>query len=248
MSIQKNFKREAVTAAFLLILSLGAFTHVIATTEVNPVDLIDFSTYFGGTGDDRIETISYAFGSTVVDSQGNIIVVGRTESTDFPLKDAFQDHINGISDGTISKFSPNGSLIFSTYLGGSAQEVPTGVAVDSDDNIIIGGVTGSSDFPLLNPLQSNFTGGTEGDADCFITKFSEDGQSLIFSTYFGGTGSDWLYTLNADSSGRIAISGTTESDDFPVLNAHQNTRSGTLDVFITLIEADGQSVLFSSYL
>jgi hypothetical protein len=248
MSNRWIFKRKTVIVGFLMVLFLGAFSQVIASTDVNPIDLVDFSTFLGGTGDDCIETIAYAFGSTTVDSQGNIIVVGRTESTDFPLKDAYQDHINGFSDGTVSKFSPNGSLIFSTYFGGSAQEVPTDVAVDSEDNIIIAGVTGSSDLPLMNPLQSNFTGGNEGGADCFITKFSEDGQSILFSTFFGGTGSDWCYTMNVDSNDRIAISGTTESSDFPLLNAHQDTHSGALDVFLSFLEADGQSLLFSTYL
>ena len=240
--------RETALIVLLLLLFVGAFSQANAATENDLTERIDFSTFLGGTGDEQIEHISYAFGSAVVDSEGNIIVVGRTTSTDFPLKDAFQDHINGYSDSTISKFHPNGSLMFSTYFGGSAQELITDVAVDSEDNIIIAGVTGSSDFPLMNPLQSNFTGGSEGNADCFITKFSEDGQSLLFSTYFGGTGSDWCYTMNVDSNDRIAVSGTTESTNLPLLNAHQSTNSGALDIFISLLEADGQSLLFSTYL
>lgn len=248
MSIQRGFKRKTVIIGFLVLLFLGAFSQARATMENDPMELIEFSTFLGGTGDEKMETVSYAFGSTVVDSKGNIIVVGRTTSTDFPLKDAFQENISGYSDGTISKFYPNGSLIFSTYLGGSAQEVPTDVAVDSQDNILIAGVTGSPDFPLMNAFQSNFTGGTEGNADCFLTKFSEDGQSLLFSTFFGGTGSDWCYTMNVDSNDRIAISGTTRSSDFPLLNPHQSTNSGYLDIFISLFEADGQSLLFSTYL
>jgi len=247
MSTQRIFKRKTATFGFLMLLFLGAFSITNATMENNPIELIDFSTFLGGTGDEHMD-VSYAFGSTVVDSKGNIIVVGRTTSIDFPLKDAYQDHINGYSDSTISKFHPNGSLIFSTYFGGSAQELITDVAVDSADNIIIAGITGSSDFPLMNAFQSNFTGGSEGNADCFLTKFSEDGQSLLFSTFFGGTGSDWSYTMNVDSNDRIAISGTTESSDFPLLNPHQSTNSGYLDIFVSLFEADGQSLLFSTYL
>jgi hypothetical protein len=245
---QRVFTKKAMLFGVLLLLFLGTFSIAKAAPENDLSGLIEFSTFLGGTGDDCVETIAYAFGSTTVDSLGNIIVVGRTESTDFPLKDAYQDHINGFSDGTISKFSPNGSLIFSTYFGGSAQEVPTEVAVDSEDNIIVVGITGSSDFPLMNPLQSNFTGGSEGNADCFIAKFSEDGQSLLFSTYFGGNGSDWCYTMDVDSNDRIVISGTTESTFFPLVNAYQDTLSGGSDVFLSLLEADGQSLLFSTYL
>ncbi|MFW9961201.1 MAG: SBBP repeat-containing protein [Candidatus Thorarchaeota archaeon] len=248
MSNLEIFSRKTVLVGFLVLLFLGAFSHAVATAEVDPGDLIGFSTFLGGTGDERMEETSYTFGSPVVDSKGNIIVVGRTASADFPLKDAYQDHINGFSDGIISKFSSNGSLLFSTYLGGSAQELITDVAIDSNDNIIVAGITGSSDFPLMNPFQLNFTGGNEGNADCFITKFSEDGQSLLFSTFFGGTASDWCYTMNVDSNDRIAISGTTESTDFPLLNPHQDNNSGLLDVFLSLFEADGQSLLFSTYL
>ncbi|MFW9919464.1 MAG: SBBP repeat-containing protein, partial [Candidatus Thorarchaeota archaeon] len=80
------------------------------------------------------------------------------------------------------------------------------------------------------------------------TKISEDGQSLLFSTVFGGTGSDYLYAMGMDSSGRIAITGTTASTDFPLLNPTQSVPAGNLDVYISFFEADGQSLLFSTYL
>ena len=244
MSNQRILERKMAFVGFLMLLFLGAFSNANATIENNPIEIVDFSTFLGGTGDDHMD-VSFAFGSTVVDSKGNIIVAGRTTSIDFPLKDAFQDNLNGISDSTISKFHPDGSLIFSTYFGGSAQELITDVAVDSEDNIIVAGITGSYDFPLMNEFQSNFMGGS---ADCFIAKFSEDGQSLLFSTPFGGTQSDWVYTMNVDSYDRIAISGTTQSTDFPLLNPHQDTHFGALDIFVSLFEADAQSLMFSTYL
>ena len=238
-----------VTAGFLVLLFLGALSIANATLEPDPVpaDLIDFSTFLGGTGDDDCD-VSYEFGSTVVDSKGNIIVAGRTQSTDFPVKDAYQDTYSDAGDGTISKFYPNGSLIFSTYLGGSEQEYITDVAIDSQDNIIVAGITGSSDFPVVNAFKSNSTGVSPGDVDGFITKLAEDGQSLLFSTYFGGSGNDWLYTMNIDSSDRIAFSGTTDSTDLPLVNPHQATNSGGREVFIVTLAADAQSIVFSTYL
>ncbi len=247
MLTQIDFTKKITILGTLLLLLLGTFSIANATTENDPIELIDFSSFLGGAGDEHMD-VSYAFGSTAVDSKGNIIVVGRTTSADFPLKDAFQENLNGYSDGIISKFHPNGSLIFSTYLGGLAQEVPTDVAVDSEDNIIVAGVTGSPDFPVVNALKSNSTCVSGGTVDGFITKFSEDGQSLLFSTFFGGDRNDWLYTMNIDSTGRIAISGTTDSTDFPLLNPYQDTHAGALDVFLSLIEADGQSLLFSTYI
>lgn len=248
MTEQRIRGRDIAVLGLLLLLSLGTYTMVDATLENTPMELLEFSTFLGGSGDECMETIAYAFGSTTVDSKGNIIVVGRTTSTDFPLKNAFQDQLNGYTDSTISKFYPNGSLMFSTYFGGSQQELITGVAVDSDDNILIAGITGSSDFPLMNAFQSNSTNVSGGTTDCFITKFSEDGQSLLFSTYFGGTGNDWLYTMTVDSSDRIVISGTTQSTDFPLLHPVQDVNAGSLDIFVSLFEVDGQALLFSTYL
>jgi len=236
-----------IAAGILMLLLLGAFPIANATMEPDPTEIMEFSTFLGGTGDEHTD-VSYSFGSTVIDSKGNIIVVGQTTSTDFPVKDAFQENFSEYNDGTLSKFYPNGSLIFSTYLGGSEQEYITDVAVDSEDNIIVAGITGSADFPVMNAFKSNSTDVSSGGVDGFITKFSEDGQSLLFSTFFGGTGNDWLYTMNIDSNDRIAISGTTDSTDFPLLNPHQDTNTGGREVFVTLIEADGQSLLFSTYL
>lgn len=244
---QKTFRKEIASLGILLFLSLGAFSVATAAMETDPMDFVEFSTFLGGTDDDHMDVV-YAYGSMVIDSEGNIIVVGRTTSTDFPLKGAFQDTLNGYSDSTISKFYPNGSLAFSTYFGGSEQELITGVAVDSDDNIVIAGVTGSSDLPVVNAFQSNISGVSGGVTDCFIAKFSEDGQSLLFSTYFGGASNDYAYAMAIDSSDRIVITGTTQSTDFPLLHPVQDSNAGFLDVFVSLFDANVQSLLFSTYL
>lgn len=241
------FAKRASILGTLLILSLGAFFIANVTTEVTPIELVEFSTYFGGMGDEHMD-VAYAFGSMVVDSKGCIIVAGRTTSTDFPTKVPYQDHLNGYSDSTISKFYSNGTLIFSTFFGGSEHELITGVAVDSNDNIVVAGNTGSSDFPVVNPIQENNTGVSGDVTDCFIAKFSEDGQSLLFSTYYGGTSNDYLYAMAIDSNDQIVITGTTQSTDFPLLNPVQDSNNGFLDIFVSLFEADCQSILFSTYL
>ena len=107
---QQILVKGTAILSVLLLCSLGTFSMVNATSEYSSTDLIVFSTFLGGTGDEHMDVV-YAYGSTVVDSEGNIIVAGRTTSTDFPLKDAYQDYLNGFCDSTISKFSPNGSLI-----------------------------------------------------------------------------------------------------------------------------------------
>jgi hypothetical protein len=91
-------------------------------------------------------------------------------------------------------------------------------------------------------------GGSEGNAECYITKLAKDGQSIIFSTFFGGTDSDWCYAMGIDANDRIAITGTTYSTDFPLTNPHQSTHSSDLDAFVAVIESDGQSVVYSTFL
>lgn len=247
MSHQGIFGRKTAVFCSLVLLVVGAFYLAPVAAQENVTDLVGFSTFLGGTGDEHMD-VSYGFGATTVDLEGNIIVLGRTTSTDFPLKNAYQDSHNGGSDATLSKFYPNGSLMFSTYFGGIGEETPTEVVVDSENNIVIAGVTGSHDLPLVNAYKSNSSGIGAGAVDTFVAKFSPDGQTLLFSTFFGGSGSDWCYTLALDSEDRMVISGTTSSTDYPLLNAHQTSNAGTLDVFLALLEADGQTLLFATYL
>ena len=127
-----------------------SFTDSTHTQSEDIHDLSIFSTFLGGTGDEGYITQLHYLGDTVVDSEGNIVVIGRTTSTDFPVKNAYQSTFGGAIDATVSKFTPTGELIFSTYLGGSADDWANCVALDEDDNIIIGGVTGSNNFPIIN--------------------------------------------------------------------------------------------------
>ncbi len=242
MYSKRSLGRIPVVIGFLMLFLLGAFLQVRATTDNAQLELIEFSSYLGGT-DDESMGVSFAYGDILVDSKGNIILVGMSYSDDFPTKNAIQEHLNGGRDGIIAKFSPNGSLIFSTYLGGLAQEYIAGVAVDSEDNIILAGETASLDFPIVNSNPSDSLG-----LDCFITKISEDGQSILFSTKFGGSDSDYLYAMCIDSNDRIAITGTTASSDFPLLYPSQSSPKGNLEVFLSFFDSDGYSLLFSTYL
>ncbi|NHJ87879.1 MAG: hypothetical protein FK734_20620 [Asgard group archaeon] len=256
---QRNFQGIIVCLivliAFLISLKSNNQVDCIKVTSINhdlkeeSLDLIEFSTFFGGTGDERGESQALNYYSELrVDSDGNIIIVGRSTSPNFPIKDAYQTTNHGGLDVIISKFMPNGSLIFSTFLGGSADDWANCVALDSNDNIVIGGVTGSSDFPLVNSYQDTLLGGEEADADIFIAKLSKNGQTLLYSTFFGGTGSDWCYAIDVNELDQIAFTGTTVSTNFPMVNAFENNYGGYLDCYVCLLEADGQSLNFSTYL
>jgi hypothetical protein len=211
-----------------------------------------FSTYLGGNllenptrGADTGEK------GMIVDEFGNIIIVGRTDSTDYPLANATQGSLTGHFDVMVTKLAPDAqSLIFSTYFGGSGEEWATDVAVDSDGNLVVVGRTDSENFPTLNAIQDTYGGGTvDEECDIFLLKLNKNGI-LLFSTYWGGSLDDWSYGVEFDSSKNIIISGGSSSSDFYTLNAHQGSHSPgtTSDVVVTKFSSNGQTILFSTFL
>jgi hypothetical protein len=204
----------------------------IEMKNINPYFI--YSSYLGGSDEDYGRAIS-------VDSQDNIIVTGDTESTDFPTLNAYDDAIGGTIDAFISKFASDGTLLWSTYLGGSSYDCGNAVSVDSNDNIIVTGYTGSIDFPTLSAYDNTYN----DINDAFITKFSSDG-TLLWSTYLGGSSLDFGYAISVDSNDNVLVTGYTMSFDFPTLSAYDNTYSG-IDAFITKFSSDG-TLLWSTYL
>ena len=198
-----------------------------------------FSTYLGGNGDDHANAIA-------VDSSGKIYVAGYTDSTDFPVKGAYQATLAGVQNAFVTKITGSGSLVYSTYLGGSEYDRANGIAVDSSGNVYITGNTSSTDFPVKNAYQATLAG--EGNGNAFIAKLDPSGSGLIFSTYLGGTGGDFGIAITIDSSGSAYIAGTTRSPDFPVKNAYQATLAGFENVFVTKLASAGSSLTYSTYL
>src|ERR1700691_4688825 len=140
----------------------------------------------------------------------------------------------------------SGSLAYSTYLGGSGQDVAFGVALDSSGNVYTVGETSSSNFPLSSsPLQSTVAGG-------FVTKIKPAGggaSDLQFSTYFGGGGSDFPGAVALDSSGDVYITGQIASAALhPTSGAYQSTPAAAVNAFLTIIKTDGSAYLYSTYL
>jgi hypothetical protein len=164
-----------------------------------------YSTYLGGSGDDQ------GFSAAVTRS-GEVIAGGNSASTNYPLMNPLQSTMAGVRDLVITKLDKRGQIVFSTYLGGSQNENTVGLGVDPTGNVYFAGFTLSPDFPLSNPLQSTL----RGPMDAIYGKISARGDRLIFSTYFGGSGSDVAGFLAVDPSGDEYISGWTSSPDFPV--------------------------------
>ncbi|MFX0092502.1 MAG: SBBP repeat-containing protein [Candidatus Hodarchaeota archaeon] len=198
-----------------------------------------FATYLGGSDEEFLFSID-------IDSADNIVITGSTASSDYPIQNAFQNSKKGVWDQFITKISPDGrSLIFSTFFGGSNDERGGGVAFDSAGNILVSGITSSSDFPILNAYQAVFA----GVYDTFIAKFSTDGQTLLFASFFGGGDSDHAYNMLVDNQDNLIFVGYTRSYDFPTSpNAYQRFKFEGTDGILVKFDNTGQNLLFSTYL
>jgi hypothetical protein len=208
---------------------------------IDPV--LPYSTYLGGNGDETGNSIA-------VDSAGNAYVTGSTRSTNFPTANAFQHTFVGVQDVFVTKFNPAGSaLIYSTYLGGSDGDYGQGITVDSVGNVYLTGFTFSTNFPTANALQ----GTSGGNADAFVTKLNATGSVLVYSTYLGGSFTDYGYGIAVDSSGNAYITGETNSANFPIAHAFQGTLGGGVpgshtDAFVTKLNPAGSALVYSTYL
>jgi len=134
------------------------------------------------------------------------------------------------------------TFAFSTYLGGSGTDRGNAVKTDAAGNIYVAGTTFSPDFPVASPL---FLDGTNGDA--FLAKFTPDGASLVYATYFGGTGTDEANDLAVTPDGSAFIAGSTTSTNLPMVAAFQGAKAGTTDGFLARFAPDGASLVFSTY-
>jgi hypothetical protein len=212
-----------------------------------------YSTYLGGGYSDE------AFGITV-DSSGSAYVTGLTNSFGFPTENPIQASCDdcGYSTGVLSdgdafvtKFSPDGSsLMYSTYLGGSEADWGQAIAVDSSGSAYVTGLTQSTDFPTSNPFQAANASIllTTTGANAFVAKLNPSGSALVYSTYLGGADEDYGAGIAVDSNGSAYVTGFAQSHNFPTLNPYQATMLGDNDAFVTKFNADGSSLVYSTYL
>lgn len=220
-------------------------------TKINAAGTAEvYSTYLGGSG----ATLGNAIG---VDSAGHAFVCGQTVAPDFPVRNAYQPESGGGSDFFVSRLSAAGSsLDASTYLGGHADDVCNGLAIDSSGNVYLAGTTillnsnTSSDFPttpgVLGPKSF-------GEQDCVVAKFDNGLQKPIYSSFLGGESADTCYAVAADSSGNAYVTGVTFSSHFLVT---QPPFGGTLaagspttvPAFVAEIKPDGSALVYSGLL
>lgn len=199
-----------------------------------------FSTYLSGGDWDLAQGLA-------VDGSGNIYVAGETASRNFPVRNAYQDHYGGGDyDAFITKFSPAGEIVYSTYLGGTGADRGRGLGLDAAGNIYLAGFTDSKDFPRQTPIQAQY-GGSYHDA--FVAKLNPAGSALVYSTYLGGTGDDEALGLAVDPQGNAYVTGWTGSADFPHQAAYQAQHGGGIhDAFVTKLNPAGSALVYSTYL
>ena len=230
----------------------GAFVAALSSDGSSLV----YSTYLTGIG------YATAF-AVAADMEGHAFVTGYVGgATDpmFPIVNAYQPVAPDGDNAFLSKFAPDGSeLIYSTYLGGYGSEVGFGIALDNVGSAYITGVTTASDFPIINAVQDEHGGlrfaGDEDGADSFVSKFSPDGRSLLYSTYLGGDRLDVSRAIAVDTAGSAYVVGDTRSADFPLFDALQCeiVQRGTAgdddrDGFVTKLSPSGNRLEYSTFL
>jgi hypothetical protein len=216
-----------------------------------------YATYLGGTnGSDSGNAIA-------VDSGGNTYVAGSAGSTDFPVTlGAFQTSdgaTGGIANAFITKLNATGSsLVYSTYLGGSGNQVgkpvPDGpnpgdlgnaIAVDSAGNAYVAGSARSTDFPVTaGAVQTVNHAAASGGSNAFVAELNPTGAGLLYSTYLGGSGDSAIYGSGGESAmgvaqngvGKVYVAGNASSADFPTTTgAYETNQIGTHNSFAAML-------------
>jgi len=268
-----------------LVTSPGAFTNLygggstafgdafVAKYDTNGANV--YLTYFGGRKNDGALAIATRNGSAYV--------TGFTDSTNFPLTPLGPTQVKtSLNDGArnnnafrlyptdafVAIFNPAGGLAYSTYFGGSGREVGFGIAVDSNDDIYLAGMTESiTNFPVTTNIAGGATsvirGTNSGGPDAFVAKLNAgNSPPLIYATYLGGTNKDYAQSVDFNSSGQVYVTGFTESFNFPVtfttnyaigtdtnfVNQLSSPTNSQRDAFITHLSANGATNLFTIYI
>jgi hypothetical protein len=211
-------------------------------TKIDPAgSALVYSTFWGGNGNDQANGVA-------VDAYGQPYVVGDTESPDFPTIRPFRSAFGGLRDAFHFKIGINGTVSYSTFVGGSGDDRGIGVAVSDTLTPYIVGCTTSKNFPTKNPLQPTNRGGQ----DAFVIRFLSDADDVVYSSYLGGNGGaegrpECANSIALDPFNNMYVAGVTSSTNFPTQVAVQNTLNGLTDGFITKIDSGGV-ILYSTYI
>ncbi|WP_080507532.1 SBBP repeat-containing protein [Bryobacter aggregatus] len=206
--------------------------------KLNPAGTaLVYCTYLGGSADDVATALA-------IDGAGNAYVAGSTQSVNFPVSSgAYQTRYGGgiadtfysRGDAFLLKLNPSGDkILYSTYLGGSGNEMAWGLAVDATGSAVIVGDTNSTNLPTTaNAISRSFRGGaniaTNPSGDAFVARFNETGTALVYGSYLGGKSHDMARGVALGTGGAIYVAGGTYSSDFPTTPGAYQTKGGVVE-------------------
>jgi hypothetical protein len=223
LTASSNFPTTA--GAFQTTLGGGVYDAFVSKVNSAGSALL-YSTYLGGAGFDGGLGIA-------VDAAGNAYMTGATSSSNFPsTPGSFQTTYGGNGDAFVTKLNAGGSaLVYSTYLGGSDFDEGNGLVIDASGEASIAGMTQSSNLPTTADAFQTTFGGVQ---DAFVSKHNAAGSAVLYSTYLGGTFSDFGLGIADDTSGSTYVTGFTSSTDFPTTpGAFQTALAGSQNAFIS---------------
>lgn len=233
-------------------------TNDVTVSKIDPSgSAVIYSVRLAGSRLDRASAIA-------VDPAGAVVVTGHTTSPDFPLLNALQTTVHTSpswgagGSAFVAKLDPEGRMIFSTAWGGSGEAAATGVAIDGGLDIIVSGTTASTDFMTTERAfqrrlaSTTCTVNTVPCRDAFVTRLSPDGQSVRYSTLFGGANGETVHALAIDRFGSPHIAGITASSDLPLQRPLQascdsNRSVNGCSTFLAKLSPDGSSLQYSTY-
>ncbi len=238
-------KENGHNGIFRVAFDLGEFEHSEGLTIEPSVTVggLSYSSFLGGNDTEHGQGIA-------VDSSRNVYVAGLSRSTGFPTTPGTIDTTqNGNFDVFISKLNAAGTnLIYSTFLGGNANDECYGLAADSFGNVYVTGLASSTGYPTT-PGAYDTT--YNGNGDIFVSKLNPSGSQLIYSTFIGGINSgETGYGVAVDLSGDAYVVGSTTGSDYPTTPGGIDTtyNGGSFDIVVSRLNASGTQLAYSTYL
>ncbi len=229
-----NFRN--VKSIFCLICIFFGSILLLTTPSITAeIQNSSFLTFFGGSDEDTITGVA-------TDNSGATYIVGHTGSSNFPIKNAYDSTINGQHDVFVAKLNLDGTLNYSTFLGGSNYDVGWSIAVDNDGYCYVTGDTFSVNFPTQNAFNDTHGGMYDG----FVTKINPDG-TLNYSTFLAGSDMDYCRDIAVNDQGLCYVLGHTSSVDYPLFNPINDSISIITDPFITILNPNG-TLNFSTFI
>jgi Beta-propeller repeat len=238
---------NAVQTALALGTTETVFNPNVFVAVISQNNGLVYSTYYGGTGGDY----PYAIG---LDAKSNIYVGGTTSSTDFPVtSNAYAAVLWGPSDVFVLELNINATAaLYATYIGGENADDGRGFAVTPGGQVYFAASTLSTEFPLAGNVYQNSLTGIENLVVGILDLTKSGNQSLVYSTYFGGSTIEEVRQLILDPSGDVLLTGWTLSSDFPVTpNAFNTQYGGAGNAFVTRVNPNAPPsgfLLYSTYI